>query len=246
LAEASEKGGLPIRQTKLKYGVFGAEPWSEAMRLRIEEITGISAFDIYGLSEVIGPGVSSECPAKNGLHIFEDHFYPETIDPDTGEVLPEGAEGELVFTMITKQALPLVRYRTRDITALHYEKCACGRTVVRMDRVSHRSDDMLIVRGVNLFPSQIESLLLEVEGTSPHYLIVLSRTGALDDLEVKVEVSPAVFSDEIRGLETLRSTLHERIKSLYGLTAKITLVEPGSIERSMGKAKRVLDLRSKP
>jgi phenylacetate-CoA ligase len=177
------------------------------------------------------------------LHIFEDHFYPEIIDPATGEVLPEGEEGELVFTMITKQALPLIRYRTRDITKLNYAKCDCGRTVVRMDRVSHRSDDMLIVRGVNLFPSQIESLLLDIEGTSPHYLIVLSRTGAMDDMEVRVEVSAEVFSDEIRGLETLRNTIGKRIKDLYGLSAKITLVEPGSIERSVGKAKRVLDQR---
>jgi len=245
LAEVAEKNGMPIRKTKLRYGAFGAEPWSDAMRQRIEEVTGVGAFDIYGLSEVIGPGVSSECPAKNGLHVFEDHFYPEVIDPDTQEVLPEGAEGELVFTMITKQALPLIRYRTRDITSLQYGKCRCGRTIVRMGRVSHRSDDMLIVRGVNLFPSQIESLLLDVEGTTPHYLLVLTRTGALDDLEVKVEVSPAFFSDEVRGLERLRATLHERIKSLYGLTAKVTLVEPGSIERSMGKAKRVLDLRGK-
>jgi phenylacetate-CoA ligase len=244
LAEAAEKDGLPLNRTRLKVGVFGAEPWSVAMRQRIEQMTGISAFDIYGLSEVIGPGVSSECSAKDGLHIFEDHFYPEIIDPETGMVLPEGAEGELVFTMITKQALPLIRYRTRDITSLRYGKCPCGRTIVRMNRVSHRSDDMLIVRGVNLFPSQIESLLLDVEGTTPHYLIVVTRTGALDDLEVKVEVSSAVFSDEIRGLERLRAVLHERMKSLYGLTAKVTLVEPGTIERSMGKAKRVLDLRT--
>ena len=244
LAETAEKAGQPLSQTKLKFGVFGAEPWSPGMRQRIEAMTGISAFDIYGLSEVIGPGVSSECSAKDGLHVFEDHFYPEIIDPDTGAVLPEGSEGELVFTMITKQALPLIRYRTRDISRLRHGKCSCGRTVVRMDRVSHRSDDMLIVRGVNLFPSQIESLLLQVEGTSPHYLIVLTRTGPLDDLEVRVEVSHEVFSDEIRGLEKLRANLHERIKSLYGLSAKITLVEPGSIERSMGKAKRVVDLRN--
>jgi len=245
LAEMAEKSGTPIRKTKLKRGAFGAEPWSNAMRQRIEEVSGISALDIYGLSEVIGPGVSSECPAKDGLHIFEDHFYPEIIDPETCEVLPEGAEGELVFTMITKQALPLIRYRTRDIAALRYGKCSCGRTIVRMDRVSHRSDDMLIVRGINLFPSQIESLLLDVEGTTPYYLIVLTRTGALDDLEVKVEVSPAVFSDEIKGLERLRAALQERIKSLYGLSAKVTLVEPGSIERSTGKAKHVVDLRGK-
>jgi phenylacetate-CoA ligase len=245
LAEAAEKAGMPVNRTKLKRGAFGAEPWSVAMRQRIEQITGVEAFDIYGLSEVIGPGVSSECSAKDGLHVFEDHFYPEIIDPDTGAVLPEGSEGELVFTMITKQALPLIRYRTRDISALRYGKCSCGRTIVRMNRVSHRSDDMLIIRGVNLYPSQIEALLLDVEGTTPHYLIVVTRTGALDDLEVKVEVTPAVFSDEIRGLEHLRTVLHERIKSLYGLTAKVTLVEPGSIERSMGKAKRVVDLRPK-
>ena len=244
LAEVAESKGMPIAKTKLKTGIFGAEPWSHAMRLRVEEITGISALDIYGLSEVIGPGVSSECQAKNGLHVFEDHFYPEIIDPVSGEVKAPGEEGELVFTMITKQALPLIRYRTRDITRLHYEKCTCGRTIVRMDRVSHRSDDMLIVRGVNLYPSQIESLLLEAEGTEPHYLIVLTRTGALDDLEIRVEVSPELFSDEIRGLEVLRSRLSDRIKSLYGLSAKISLVEPGSIERSMGKAKRVLDLRN--
>ncbi len=245
LAEAAEKAGMPIRKTKLRRGALGAEPWSDAMRQRIEEATGILALDIYGLSEVIGPGVSSECPAKCGLHVFEDHFYPEIIDPETGEVLPEGAEGELVFTMITKQALPLIRYRTRDISSLTYGKCACGRTICRMARVSHRSDDMLIVRGVNLYPSQIEAVLLDVEGTSPHYLIVLTRTGALDDLEVKVEISPELLTDEVKGLERVRTTVQERIKSLLGLSAKVTLVEPGSIERSVGKAKRVLDLRPK-
>ncbi|MBT3289401.1 MAG: phenylacetate--CoA ligase [Victivallales bacterium] len=243
LAEKAEEIGQPIEATKLRKGIFGAEPWTEEMRTRIEGLTGIDAYDIYGLSEVIGPGVSSDCESKCGLHIFEDHFYPEIIDAVTGEVLPEGEEGELVFTMITKQALPLIRYRTRDITTLNYDKCACGRTIVRMDRVSHRSDDMLIVRGVNLFPSQIESLLLEIEGTSPHYLIVLSRTGAMDDLEVRVEVSAEIFSDEIRGLERLRTIIGKRIKDLYGLSAKVTLVEPGSIERSVGKAKRVLDQR---
>ncbi len=243
LAEQAEAAGVPIQETKLRKGVFGAEPWSNSMRKRIEESTGISAFDIYGLSEVIGPGVASECEAKNGLHIFEDHFYPEVIDPDTGDALPPGEQGELVFTMITKQALPLVRYRTRDITALHYAQCACGRTLVRMDRISHRTDDMLIIRGVNLYPSQIESILLEVEGTEPHYQLIVTRAGTLDDLEVKVEVTPQVFSDEVRHLEALRDKLQEKIKSLIGLSAKVTFVEPGSIERSMGKAKRVLDLR---
>jgi phenylacetate-CoA ligase len=244
LAEKAREEGMPIQETRLKRGVFGAEPWSEQMRQRIEEQTGISAFDIYGLSEVIGPGVSSECEAKCGLHVFEDHFYPEIIDPDTCEVLPPGEVGELVFTMITKQALPMIRYRTRDITCLHYEKCSCGRTLVRMDKVSHRSDDMLIVRGVNLYPSQIESVLLEVEGTLPHYLLVVTRAGALDELEVRVEVTPEVFSDEVRGLERLQRTLRERIKSLHGLSAKISLVEPGTIQRSGGKAQRVLDLRN--
>jgi len=243
LAEQAEAIGMPLNKTTLKYGIFGAEPWSVGMREHIEESAGISALDIYGLSEVIGPGVSSECPARDGLHIFEDHFYPEIIDPNTGEVLPAGETGELVFTMITKQALPLIRYRTRDVTSLNYDKCACGRTIVRMARVSHRSDDMLIVRGVNLYPSQIEALLLEVEGTMPHYLIVLTRTEALDDLEIKVEVSAEVFSDQVGDMEGLRQTIQERVKSLYGLSAGITLVEPGSIERSMGKAKHVLDLR---
>lgn len=244
LVEQAEKIGKPIQQTKLKKGIFGAEPWSTEMRQRIEADTGVKAFDIYGLSEVIGPGVSSECEAQSGLHIFEDHFYPEIIDPDTGETKAPGERGELVFTMITKEALPLIRYRTRDITALHYEKCSCGRTIVRMDRVSHRSDDMLIVRGVNLFPSQVEEILLEAKGTTPHYLLVLTRSGELDDLEVRVEVTPETFSDEVKVLEGLRNGIRERMKSLIGLSAKVTLVEPGTIERSVGKAKRVLDLRS--
>ncbi|MEI8078346.1 MAG: phenylacetate--CoA ligase [bacterium] len=243
LIEEADKAGFAIRDTKLRKGIFGAEPWSEEMRRRIQAEAGISAFDIYGLSEVIGPGVSSDCEAKCGMHIFEDHFYPEIINPATGAVLPPGREGELVFTMLTKRALPLIRYRTRDITSLHYEKCACGRTLVRMAKVMRRSDDMLIIRGVNLFPSQIESILLEVEGVQPHYLLVLTREGAMDDLEVRVEVTPEVFSDAIRAMENLQRRIHDRIKQLIGLSAKITLVEPGSIERSAGKAKRVLDNR---
>ena len=243
LIEEADKAGFAIRDTKLRKGIFGAEPWSEEMRRRIQAEAGISAFDIYGLSEVIGPGVSSDCEAKCGMHIFEDHFYPEIINPATGAVLPPGREGELVFTMLTKRALPLIRYRTRDITTLHYEKCACGRTLVRMAKVMRRSDDMLIIRGVNLFPSQIESILLEVEGVQPHYLLVLTREGAMDDLEVRVEVTPEVFSDAIRAMENLQRRIHDRIKQLIGLSAKITLVEPGSIERSAGKAKRVLDNR---
>ncbi|MFW5893720.1 MAG: phenylacetate--CoA ligase family protein [Verrucomicrobiota bacterium] len=243
LAEQAEAMGLPFSQTRLRRGIFGAEPWSNEMRRRIEELTSISALDIYGLSEVIGPGVSSECEQKCGLHIFEDHFYPEIIDPVTKEVKAPGEVGELVFTMITKQALPLIRYRTRDMTRLQYQKCECGRTIVRMDKVSHRSDDMLIVRGVNLYPSQVESILMDVEGTEPHYLLVITRDGAMDDLEVQVEVNEAIFSDEIRGLEAIRNRIRERIKDLLGLSAKVTLVEPGAIERSAGKAKRVLDQR---
>ena len=243
LAEQAKAMGTPIQDTKLKRGVFGAEPWSNEMRLRIEEATGISALDIYGLSEVIGPGVSSECESKCGMHVFEDHFYPEIIDPASGEPVPAGETGELVFTMITKEALPLIRYRTRDITRLNYEKCECGRTIVRMDKVSHRTDDMLIIRGVNLYPSQIESLLLDTEGTTPHYLLVVRRTRAMDDLEVQVEVTPEVFSGDEGALTALQKSIQLRIKSLLGLSSKVRLVEPGSVERSVGKAKRVLDLR---
>lgn len=245
IIEVAEKMGHPIKNSKLKTCIFGAEPWTNEMRRYVEEHAGVRAFDIYGLSEVIGPGVAMECEMHNReLHIFEDHFYPEIIDPDTGAVLPEGAEGELVFTMITKEALPLIRYRTRDITRLHYEKCGCGRTLVRMERVARRSDDMLIIRGVNLFPSQIEEVLLETEGTTPHYQIVVTREGALDLLEVRVELSAEYFSDEIKKLESLRRQIQERIKSLYGLSAKISLVEPETLGRSQGKAKRVLDLRN--
>lgn len=245
LIEVAEKLGRPLTESKLRIGVFGAEPWTNAMRDYIRTHSNIQTFDIYGLSEVIGPGVAIECSAhERKLHIFEDHFYPEIIDPVTGEVLPEGEEGELVFTMITKEALPMIRYRTRDITSLEYGKCSCGRTLVRMNRVSRRSDDMLIIRGVNLFPSQIEEILLNTEKTTPHYQIVITREGALDNLEVRVEVAPECFSDEVRTLEKLKSQIQTRIKSLYGLSAKISLVEPGSIERSEGKAKRVLDLRN--
>jgi len=245
LAEAAAQAGHPIQKTKLKKGIFGAEPWSDEMRKRIEAATGISAFDIYGLSEIIGPGVSSDCEAKCGLHVFEDHFYPEIIDSETGAVKGLGEEGELVFTTITKQAMPLIRYRTRDISRLDYSKCACGRTIVRMARVSHRSDDMMIVRGVNLYPSQVEEILLEAEGTMPHYLLVLTRSKELDDLEIRVEVSAETFSDRVKEMEKLQKKISERMKSLFGLSAKVSLVEPGTIERSVGKAKRVLDLREK-
>lgn len=245
LSETADKLGRPLKKSKLKTGIFGAEPWTEEMRTYIQEHSGITAYDIYGLSEVIGPGVAMECTAhERKLHIFEDHFYPEIINPITGEVVPHGEEGELVFTMITKEALPLIRYRTRDITRLYYDKCSCGRTIVRMERVARRSDDMLIIRGINLYPSQIEEILLGTEGATPHYQLVVTRTGALDNLEIRVELTPEYFSDEIRKLESLKAGIQTRIKSLYGLNAKIALVEPGSIERSEGKAKRVIDMRN--
>jgi phenylacetate-CoA ligase len=235
---------MKIDLSRLRVGVFGAEPWSEAMRRRIEAESGIRAHDIYGLSEIIGPGVGIECAAQDGLHLFEDHFYPEIIDPATGEVLPEGAEGELVLTTLSKQAMPMIRYRTRDITALVAEPCPCGRTLRRMRRIGRRSDDMFIIRGVNVFPSQVETALLQVEGTLPHYHIVLTREGGLDQMEVKVEVTPEVFSDKIRALEELHSKLEAAIEHVLGLRVAVSLVEPRSLARSEGKAKRVTDLRA--
>jgi phenylacetate-CoA ligase len=213
------------------------------MRKQIEAQMGIDALDIYGLSEIIGPGVSAECLEKDGLHVCEDHFIPEIVDPETGEVLEEGQLGELVFTCITKEALPLIRYRTRDLSRLNYAPCACGRTSARMERVTGRSDDMLIIRGVNVFPSQIESVLMNVEGAHPHYLIVVDRKGPLDDLEIQVEVEEQLFSDEIRVLENLRKKIEDEIRSALSVSATIKLVEPKTLERSMGKAKRVIDKR---
>ena len=244
LAETAEEMGVDFKNLNLRVGIFGAEPWSDNMRKEIEAKLNISAIDIYGLSEVIGPGVASECEeAKSGLHVFEDHFIPEIIDPNTGAVLPHGKKGELVFTCITKEAFPLIRYRTRDISALHPEPCRCGRTLVRMDRVSGRSDDMLIIRGVNVFPSQIESVLMEIEEVEPHYMIIVDREGSLDTLEVQVEVNEKLFSDEIKALEAMEKRIAKEIKEMLGVSAKVTLVEPKSIERSMGKAKRVIDKR---
>jgi phenylacetate-CoA ligase len=243
IAEVAAEMGVDLRKTKLRVGFFGAEPWSDNMRKAIEERLGVTALDIYGLSEVIGPGVASECLAHCGLHVFEDHFYPEVIDPQTGRSVPDGQPGELVFTCLTKEALPLIRYRTRDLTRLTHEPCACGRTLVRMQRVTGRTDDMLIIRGVNVFPSQIESVLLEIEGTQPHYLILVERRDRLDEIEIQVEVDEKLFSDEIRKLEDLRNRIGYEIYSILGLTAKITLVEPRTIERSQGKAKRVIDKR---
>ncbi len=228
---------------KLKVGVFGAEPWSDSMREHIQSETGIRAHDIYGLSEIIGPGVGIECIHRNGLHLFEDHFYPEIVDPETGAVLPDGKEGELVLTTLSKEAMPMIRYRTRDITALDPEQCPCGRTLRRIRRIGRRSDDMFIIRGVNVFPSQVETALLKVEGTLPHYQIVLTREKGLDEMEVQVEVTPEVFSDEIRALQALQGKLETAIEHVLGIRVKVTLVAPRTLARSEGKAKRVQDKR---
>jgi len=229
---------------RLKVGVFGAEPWSESMRAHIQAESGIKAYDIYGLSEIIGPGVGIECHRQEGLHLFEDHFYPEIVDPKTGEVLPAGAEGELVLTTLSKQAMPMIRYRTRDITSIDPEPCACGRTLRRIRRIGRRSDDMFIIRGVNVFPSQVETALLRVEGTLPHYQIVLTREKGLDEMEVQVEVTAEFFSDQIRGLESLQARLESAIEHTLGIRVKVHLVEPRTLARSEGKAKRVVDKRS--
>ena len=244
LAEVADEMGADFKKMKLKAGIFGAEPWSDVMRKEIEKKLNIDAIDLYGLSEIIGPGVSTECvEAKDGLHVFEDHFIPEIIDPVTEEALPPGQPGELVFTTVTKEAFPVIRYRTRDISTLNYEPCACGRTHARMARVSGRSDDMLIIRGVNVFPSQIESVLLDIEGVEPHYQIMVDRDGALDMLEIDVEVNESVFSDEIKNLQNLEKRIEHDIKDILGVSATVKLVEPKTIKRSEGKAVRVIDKR---
>jgi phenylacetate-CoA ligase len=243
IAEVAEEMGVDLKELNLRVGFFGAEPWSENMRKQIEEKLGLHALDIYGLSEVIGPGVANECMEKNGLHIFDDHFIPEIINPETGERLPYGEEGELVFTCVTKEALPLIRYRTRDITRLIPEPCPCGRTHIRMARITGRADDMLIIRGVNVFPSQIESVLMEIEETEPHYQIIVDRVNQLDVLEVQVEVNERLFSDEVRKLEMVRKKIQDEIESILGISAVVTLVEPKTIKRSEGKAVRVIDKR---
>ncbi len=243
MAEELEEAGIKKGDLKLKAGVFGAEPWSAKMRDEIEQRLGILAIDIYGLSEVIGPGVATECPCKCGLHVQEDHFIPEIINPDTEEVLPPGSKGELVFTTVTKEGLPLLRYRTRDISSLEYGKCDCGRTLVRMSKVSGRTDDMLIIRGVNVFPSQIESVLLELGETAPHYLLIVDRIDNLDILEVQVEMTQTMFSDEVKKIEDLERLIKKEIENTLGISAKVRLVEPKTIQRSEGKAKRVIDKR---
>jgi phenylacetate-CoA ligase len=245
LYEAALEAGIDFKELPLRIGVFGAEPWTDIMRKDIETKMGITAIDIYGLSEVMGPGVAIECAeAQHGAHLMEDHFLCEIIDPDTGEVLPPGGTGELVITTLTKEAQPLIRYRTRDITRIDYTPCKCGRTFARMFRVQGRSDDMLIIRGVNVFPSQIESILLENEGISPYYQLVVKREGNLDTLDVRVEVDDKLFSDEIKKLQRLEGKIQKNIKDFLGVTAQVKLVEPRSIERSEGKAKRILDLRN--
>jgi phenylacetate-CoA ligase len=244
LAESAVEEGVDFRSLKLRVGIFGAEPWSEAMRGEIEEKLNICAIDIYGLSEIMGPGVAIECrEAKCGLHIWEDHFIPEIINPETGEPAQEGEKGELVISTITKEGIPLLRYRTRDITSITYEPCRCGRTHARIARMSGRSDDMLIIRGVNVFPSQIESILMKIEGVEPHYMLIVDRKDNLDSLEVQVEVDEQIFSDEVKQLQILAQTIEKEIKDLLGVSCKVRLVEPKTITRSEGKAKRVLDKR---
>lgn len=245
IADTAAEMGIDIRNLPLKNGIFGAEPWTNNLRKEIEAKMGIRATDVYGLSEIIGPGVSSECEVQNGLHVFDDHFLPEIIDPNTLEVLPPNTPGELVFTSLTKEAFPILRYRTRDLSMLMTDPCPCGRTHYRMGRITGRTDDMLIIRGVNVFPSQIESVLLDIEGTAPHYLIVVNREDSLDSLEVWVEVSEEVFSDEIKVLEQLEEKIQREIESVLGISVTVKLKEPRSIERSEGKAKRVLDNRPK-
>ena len=247
MAEEAKAEGLDFRSLKLRVGIFGAEPWSEEMRGEIEEKLNLTGLDIYGLSEIMGPGVAQECfEGKNGLHIWEDHFIPEIINPDTGMLLPEGEKGELVITTITKQGIPLIRYRTRDITSLSYEQCVCGRTHARLARMSGRSDDMLIIRGVNVFPSQIEAVLVKIEGVEPHYLLIVERKDNLDTLEVQVEVDEQLFSDEIKVLQSLARRIEKEIKDMLGVTCKAKLVEPKTIQRSEGKAQRVIDKRRFP
>lgn len=243
IAETMQEMGIKREDLKLRVGIFGAEPWTENMRKEIEESLNIKAMDIYGLSEVIGPGVAYDCEMKNGLHINEDHFVPEIINPETCEVLPYGSKGELVFTTITKEGMPLLRYRTRDLTVLKDGECECGRTLVRMEKILGRSDDMIIIRGVNVFPSQIESVLLEMGETKPHYMLFVDRVNNLDILEVWVEVDEVFFSDQIRKLESLTKKIKHNIESTLGIGIKLKLVEPKTIERSEGKAKRLIDRR---
>jgi phenylacetate-CoA ligase len=243
IAETAEQMGVDVRSLPLRVGVFGAEPWSEGMRAQIEERMGIRAMDIYGLSEVMGPGVASECSEQNGLHVFEDHFLIEVIDPETLRPVPDGELGEVVFTTLTKEGIPVVRYRTRDVSRILTGTCSCGRTFRRMQRVTGRTDDMLIIRGVNVYPSQIEQVLMGIPGVAPHYQVVLTKRGSMDAVEVHVEVGPDVEFDEIRELEALQKRVSAAIAAALAVSVAVKLVEPRSIQRSEGKAKRVVDLR---
>ena len=242
IAETLEESG-DIPNIKLKAAICGAEPWTENMRIQIENKLHINAYDIYGLSEIMGPGVACDCQFHKGLHVYEDHFLPEIIDPITLKPMAEGQTGELVFTTLTKEGLPLLRYRTKDLTSIDYSKCECGRTIARISRFKGRSDDMLIIRGVNVFPSQVESALLEMSETSPHYMMIVDRHNNLDTLEIQVEVEERFFSDEIRELENLTKKIAHVIQNALGIAAKIKLVEPKTLERSMGKAVHVIDNR---
>ena len=244
LAEAAKEMGIDIKKLPLRVGILGAEPWTERMRDEIERRMGIDALDIYGLSEIIGPGVSIECiEGKNGLHIFEDHFLPEIIDPKTGKVLKEGEEGELVLTTLTREGTSLVRYRTGDITQINYQPCDCGRTIARINKIKGRVDDMLIIRGVNIFPSQIENVLLQIEEAEPHYQLILERKRGLDELTVELEVSPNTFFDEVKRVEKIEAKIEKEIEDALGLRIGVRLVESRTIERSMGKAERIIDKR---
>ena len=244
MIDQADTEGIDLRELPLRVGVFGAEPWTQGMRERMEQRSGIEAFDIYGLSEIIGPGVAIECHEHDGLHIFEDYFYPEIIDPDTGEVLPDGEVGELVLTSLSKYAMPMIRYRTRDLTRIISEPCACGRTLRRIDRISTRSDDMFIIRGVNVFPSQIEAGILRVEGASPNYRITLFTSHGMDNIAVEVELQPEMYGDDER-VEELRKKITASVESITGIRVLFKVVEPFSIERSEGKAKRVIDNRTR-
>jgi phenylacetate-CoA ligase len=243
LAEVLENQGVGHDKISLKAGVFGAEMWTEEMRAEIEKRLNIDALNIYGLTEIIGPGVAQECMVKDGLHIFDDHFYPEIIDTQTLKALPAGEKGELVLTTLTREGMPVIRFRTRDITALRYGQCECGRTNVKMDRITGRSDDMLKIRGVIVFPSQIERALLKIEGLEPQYQIIVSRPQQLDELEVQVEASPALFSDEVKYVEEVKKNIEQHIHNEIGIRVNVTLVEPQSLPRSEGKAVRVIDKR---
>lgn len=242
IGETIRDMGIDPKSLKVRAGIFGAEPWTDEMRKEIERLLDIKAYDIYGLSEIAGPGVSYNCECQDGMHVCEDYFYPEVINPDTGEVLADGQYGELVFTCIGKEALPLIRYRTRDICALTREKCACGRTTVRMTKPRGRSDDMLIIRGINVFPSQVEHVLLSLN-MNPNYLIIVDRKGSLDTMEVQVEMNPDMFSDTVKGMEKTEKMIENALQSTLNIHAKVRLMAPGSLPRSEGKAKRVIDNR---